>query len=153
MELNYTMNINDNDVKLRYDNNLPVPTISLINCDVRNQEFTLRIQLGEKGINIDAPINLKHIKNWMTKVEKQDAEHKYMVIQSIKEKFRFNNVLSDSEIYDLEKDKDDAVYKYKIARKKFERQYCNGYEDWHRLCQYDLWGKYNQNLIIICIMN
>jgi len=153
-ELNYTIGISSNeDGKRRSNNNLPLPTISLINCDVRNQEFTVRIELDEKGkrINIDAPINLNHIKKWISKVKKQDSELSYnkdRVIQSIKEKFRLHNVLSDSEICDLEKEKDEALQKFDIERKKFERKYCSGYDNWHRCGYYDRWGKYDQNSYI-----
>jgi parvulin-like peptidyl-prolyl isomerase len=142
-ELNYTMNISSN--------NLPI--ISLINCDTRNQVFTVRIQIEEKGkkINIDAPINLKHINNWMSKVKKQDEEiynNYYKVMRAIKEKFRLDNVLSDSEINKVKKEMDDALYKYDITRKEFERKYCGGFEEWHKCGLYDHWGKHDQNSYI-----
>ena len=66
-------------------------------------------------------------------------------MQSIKEKFRLDNVLTDREINELEKEKEDTIYKYKITRKDFERKYCGGYEEWHMRGLYDRWGKYDQN--------
>ena len=140
-QLKYTTN------KGEIDNDI---IISLVNCDVKNSEFTVRIQLGETGqkVYIDAPVNLKHIENWMSKVKKQDKElhdNHYRVMQSIKEKFRLANVLSDSEICEIEKEKNDALHKYKITRKEFELKYCGGYEEWHRCGLYDRWGKYDQN--------
>jgi hypothetical protein len=146
-ELKYTIN------KTQNDDVIDLPIISLANCDVRNNEFTVRIELVENGkrISIDAPINLKHIKNWVSKVEKQDKEIKYnheRVIQNIKEKFRLDNVLSDPEIYELEKEYDSALNKYDITRKEFERKYCGGFEEWHRCGIYDRWGKHDQNSYI-----
>jgi len=87
----------------------------------------------------------------MSKVKKQDKKihaNYYRVVQSIKEKFRLDNVLSDDEIDVLEKEKDDALHKFDIEKKKFERMYCGSFEEWHRCGRFDRWGKNDQNSYI-----
>lgn len=136
--MNYT--VSDKDIKDIKD----IKSILLINCDTRNEEFAVRIQLERIGeiINIDTQINLEYIKSWMSKVKKQDKkihDNYYRVVQSIKEKFRLDNVLSDIEIDVLEKEKDDALHKFDIEKKKFERMYCGSFEEWHRCGRFDRW--------------
>ena len=144
-DLSYT--IDRQDIKTPEDD-VSRHSVSLRNCDIKNQDFTVSLELIEQGkrIKIDAVINLDYVNNWMSKVKEQDEllyDNYSRVIQSIKEKFRLQNVLSDSEIDELEKEKDDAVLKYDIARKDFESRYCGEFHEWHRCGLYDRWGKYD----------